>query len=69
MTYKVGDKVRVIDQQPPAQGEVVQVSPKWAVVGPPAGDEPIYRVCSPEWDQGGGGNHMRWINEVHLASA
>ena len=64
-SYEIGDKVHVVDQQPPAQGEIVQVSPKWAVMGPPAGDEPISRVYSLEW----GGNHMRWINETHLTSA
>jgi len=58
--FKVGDKVFVIDQRPPAEGEVIEVSTWRDVIGPPAEETPCYKVKSPKWATWG------WIGQMHL---
>jgi len=60
MAFKVGDKVLVTDQRPPAEGKVVEVSTWHEVIGPPAKGS-AYKVECDTWHGGG-----RWIGPIHL---
>lgn len=59
--FEVGQKVKVIDQNPPAIGQVKKVSTWLAVLGKPAGDVTCYYVTSDEW-QGRGS----WLDAAHV---
>jgi len=52
MTYKIGDKVRVTDQRPAVEGEIVRLSSN--------SNLSMYEVHSPGW------GHAQWILETYL---
>lgn len=60
--FAVGDKVRVTDQRPHADGEVVEVS-TWKQVNGGPSEKRCYRVRCDKWLE------LHWLDASHVVKA
>lgn len=61
MTLGVGQRVRVVDQRPPAEGVVEEVSTWGKILGVAGEDTPCYYVRCEEWQ-----GTARWISGLFV---